>query len=873
MSDRPHVYVGDSALDRFGSFTESPGSSRTSGNPATQPHHVQGHTRRAGLPNKESEHYAPLPTPVSPVSPDIPQYLLCPITRCPMKDPVVDKEGFTYERAAIMQWLQTQSTSPVTRNALKIEDLSPNRALLNAMESMQLSQSKDTHAAPMPAPIPAHLPMLEATDTTRAEYAAPGPSHTGPFVPDSQAEQVKLTVTAVSALELGDDVVVHVKMTPPERPTVGPRPRLDLCCVIDVSGSMNAEATLKDDAGNEEGDGLSVLDVVRHGVKTIMQLLGDGDRLAVVMYSSKAAVVHKLTLMNAAGKALSYTKLDQLTPQGTTNLWDGLQTGLDVLRHDQVSGRTQCLMLLTDGVPNVEPPRGHIPMLRRYYAKYPAMRDVVLGTFGFGYKLNSTLLRQIADEGDGGYSFIPDVGLVGTVFIHAVANVLTVAAKNAVITVEPTPGGLPLMHSNAIGSKTVNLTPSEGGLEVRVGSIMFGQDRDVCFRIPRAAWAGVTVDARYTDACSGRTTALPRAQVTAFSADRSAIYHVYRLKAEHAMAMAAHQSCEHAYAQQLINDVKMMIQKSAHTSDPNLAGLLQDIEGQAREAVSREEWHSRWGRHYLFSLSSAHGLQQCNNFKDPGVQFYGGSIFCDSRDIADEAFSKLDPPVPTRDRVNAEYALRVAKARGDPDAVAAATMAARELAKAAVSVSMSRYNCASAPCFAGGCTVATPSGTVPIESLCRGDFVLTPHGTAVRVVCLVVTKCVNNTAFFVDFPGGLRITPYHPVRINGVWHFPQDVHSVHEHPCPAVYNLVVDDTHIVYVNGVECITLGHNLKSSSVIRHPYFGSQQIVADLQQCRGWSTGRVWIERMVRQGHGQTVSGFVEAQPGSWRNDTVN
>lgn len=29
------------------------------------------------------------------------------------------------------------------------------------------------------------------------------------------------------------------------------------------------------------------------------------------------------------------------------------------------------------------------------------MRDVVLGTFGFGYKLNSTLLRRIADEGDG----------------------------------------------------------------------------------------------------------------------------------------------------------------------------------------------------------------------------------------------------------------------------------------------------------------------------------------------------------------------------------------------------------------------------------------------------------------------------------------
>ena len=31
----------------------------------------------------------------------------------------------------------------------------------------------------------------------------------------------------------------------------------------------------------------------------------------------------------------------------------------------------------------------------------------------------------------------------------------------------------------------------------------------------------------------------------------------------------------------------------------------------------------KWGKHYLQSLQRAHELQQCNNFKDPGVQFYG----------------------------------------------------------------------------------------------------------------------------------------------------------------------------------------------------------------------------------------------------------
>ena len=75
-----------------------------------------------------------------------------------------------------------------------------------------------------------------------------------------------------------------------------------------------------------QGDGLSILDVVRHGVKTIMQLLEPGDRLAVVKYSSTAAIVHRLTFMNDAGKALSQSKLDELKPSGTTNLYVSVHT-------------------------------------------------------------------------------------------------------------------------------------------------------------------------------------------------------------------------------------------------------------------------------------------------------------------------------------------------------------------------------------------------------------------------------------------------------------------------------------------------------------------------------------------------------------------
>merc|ERR1719329_1499421 len=65
------------------------------------------------------------------------------------------------------------------------------------------------------------------------------------------------------------------------------------------------------------------------------------------------------------------------------------------------------------------------------------------------------------------------------------------------------------------------------------------------------------------------------------------------------------------------------------------------------EALSKDEWYAKWGVHYLPSLMCAHLSQQCNNFKDPGVQAYGGGLFANLRDEADDIFCSLPPPKPT----------------------------------------------------------------------------------------------------------------------------------------------------------------------------------------------------------------------------------
>jgi hypothetical protein len=57
----------------------------------------------------------------------------------------------------------------------------------------------------------------------------------------------------------------------------------------------------------------------------------------------------------------------------------------------------------------------------------------MINTFGFGYSMDSLLLNEIALEGGGFYAYIPDSGMVGTVFVNAIANVMSIYAKNLII--------------------------------------------------------------------------------------------------------------------------------------------------------------------------------------------------------------------------------------------------------------------------------------------------------------------------------------------------------------------------------------------------------------------------------------------------------
>jgi len=65
---------------------------------------------------------------------EIPEYFLCPITGCLMRQPAMTPDGVTYDHDAIVEWLQNKQTDPSTNQPLSIDQLCPNRTVRSMIE-------------------------------------------------------------------------------------------------------------------------------------------------------------------------------------------------------------------------------------------------------------------------------------------------------------------------------------------------------------------------------------------------------------------------------------------------------------------------------------------------------------------------------------------------------------------------------------------------------------------------------------------------------------------------------------------------------------------------------------------------------------------
>jgi len=518
-------------------------------------------------------------------------------------------------------------------------------------------------------------------------------------------------------------------------------------------------------------------------------------------------------------------------------------------------GSRSALLVLTDGVPNVVPPRGHRHMLARYFDANGRVAPV--STFGFGYALDSKLLAALAGVGGGSYGFIPDASFVGTAFVHALANTLSTCMSQAELKIELDGGATIRSAARASGFE-----PTSWGGVVPVGPVQYGQSRDVLVRARLPA--GSTLRATLTDdsgvvAASSPEVDATSARVAAFTAEALRVdeeVHRHQLldaigfalatcegetrRAKADWALAESLAAAEARRAALSNSIRATARAyeegllAPPVSSPYLTALAADVDGQVREALSRADWWQRWGRHWLRSLGSAHLRQACNNFKDASVQSYGGgALFQKERDLADDTFVRLPPPTPSRPPLVVwRNGVQITQTRTHIQ-------------------SMARYHDRHAPCFHADSAVELADGSqVPIRDLALGDRVATAGGGAATVRCVVRTACPTGSLDLVTLPGGLRVTPWHPVRKPGeaAWRFPaNDPGGVTRSTvCEAVFSVLLDGGHAILVDGYEGIGLGHGITDDPIAAHPFFGREdEVRASLRAMEGWRTGVVELD----------------------------
>ena len=246
---------------------------------------------------------------------------------------------------------------------------------------------------------------------------------------------------------------------------------------------------------------------------------------------------------------------------------------------------------------------------------------------------------------------------------------------------------------------------------------------------------------------------------------------------------------------------------------------------------------------------NAYYNQQCNNFKDPGVQLFAGNLFNQIRIIADNAFCMLPAPKPTIIFSQQYSRSSLNNMRGGSNNMrgGSSTLCNTPI----VPTNMSSYYNRDGGCFSGDSQIIKVDSTnneydVLVSTIKKGDIVKTidknnllAHTT---VKCVVKSLVPSGTISMCNI-NNMLITPWHPIIFNNKWVFPIDIAPEENIKLDCVYNIVLESNHIVWINYTPVVTLGHNF-INDIVAHPYYGSQQVINDLSQMNGWNDGFITI-----------------------------
>ncbi|HRV91305.1 MAG TPA: DnaJ domain-containing protein [Anaerolineae bacterium] len=191
---------------------------------------------------------------------------------------------------------------------------------------------------------------------------------------------------------------------------------LNLCLVLDRSTSMQGMR----------------LQQVKEGTRQIVDRLNDDDALSVVIFSDRAEVI--LPSQRKVDKAMAKSIVSTIQPSGGTEMFQGLQAGLDELEKNRTNSSVNHLILLTDGQTYGD----EEDCLKK--AEWGGLNQISLTTMGIGSDWNENLLDQMATSSGGTSVYIDSPRKIVDVFKDTIRNLSSVVARELTLSINPGEG-------------------------------------------------------------------------------------------------------------------------------------------------------------------------------------------------------------------------------------------------------------------------------------------------------------------------------------------------------------------------------------------------------------------------------------------------
>ena len=223
--------------------------------------------------------------------------------------------------------------------------------------------------------------------------------------------------------EKENEVHLMVKLTAPKLSEDSERQPVNICAVVDVSGSMSGQK----------------LDYAKKSLVQLVKHLGPSDRLSLTSFGSYVRDEFEPILMGSDNKEKAISIINDLRVTGCTNLSGGY---LQAINHAKVMADKKAkdckprLLVFTDGLPNegISDYAGLINVVESN------LKHADTSTFGYGSDHDPELLVGMANVGKGNFYFVKNPDDAPKAFGRELGGLISTFAQNVKLKIDAAEG-------------------------------------------------------------------------------------------------------------------------------------------------------------------------------------------------------------------------------------------------------------------------------------------------------------------------------------------------------------------------------------------------------------------------------------------------